>query len=51
MECIENVFYAVKGLSTGAHKNFPVHYSVWEEKIKVLKILNRNFYRNKFTYH
>ena len=31
MERIENVTYVVKGSSTGAHKNFTMHYAVWEE--------------------
>ena len=40
MECIENVIYAVKGSSTGAHKNFPMHYGVWEENFLKSIVIN-----------
>ena len=37
MERIENVIYAVKGSSTGAHKIFPMHYGTWEEYLRKLE--------------
>ena len=40
MECIENNIHETNGLSKERHKNFPIHYGLWED----------GFLKNNLTY-